>query len=617
MCRFVALLWKQADLSAKRRGAELSRTVLRTHRPWSCVVRSETMIVLCCDSPQTNHVHTLQDNGGVILGQLFPSAKSSTPAAITDIPPESSREIVSSDGRALLTQYWGSYIAFIHNDHSDRQSVIRDCSGAIPCFRIRDGALDIFFSDTSDLRTIAARPPGINWPYLATYLIDTDARVRETGLIGVHELLAGDCWSRSDSIETQRCIWTPAKIWSSGAIDNYDLARAELRDTTQRCIDSWSTVHRRLLLRLSGGLDSAIVLSCLSHGIAPPVVSCVNRYDDEPGGDERYYARLAAEKCGTPLIEHPWATEPTVFGERLFSAPQLPKPVVESVMFNDTALYNELAMTNRAEAVWTGQGGDHIFLQPGNAAYAADYLRLRGVRREFLSVVRDVASLTGDTYWSVLASAIQGAAGTKRKPRASLPLLEASFIAPDAVPSDLLERLETPWSVEASDLPPGKRFHAALLAGLVNRLSPIRHQEVAPEHHPLISQPLLETCVRIPTYVLSAGGVSRGLARSAFRGYVPDAILKRRSKGETTQFTVGLIRENRRFLEELLLDGQLVREKLIARDDITKHVSGDRPLGTMQLFPMLACVTAELWARYWARAAREHMSHAALQDAAG
>jgi hypothetical protein len=57
------------------------------------------------------------------------------------------------------------------------------------------------------------------------------------------------------------------------------------------------------------------------------------------------------------------------------------------------------------------------------------------------------------------------------------------------------------------------------------------------------------------------------------------------------------IRENVGVLKPLLLDGFLVREKLVSRSQMESCLS--RPLGDMQLFPMLACISGELWARTW------------------
>ena len=614
MCRFVAFLWKHGDLKAKEHASKLSHALMSGRQSWSRAATSATMAVFRTSPGRgITHTYVLPDKGGVIFGRLFLARKDSPPAPVNDIPPGLARQVVATDGRSLLANYWGSYVAIINNEHAGRQSVIRDCTGAIPCFRVREHSLDIFFSDTTDLRALLPRPLAINWQYLATYLLDSDVRLRETGLAAVQELLAGDCWSGSASSESHHCIWNPAHIWKDGAVDDHAVALAELRDSTQRCIDFWSTVHRRVILRLSGGLDSGIVLGCIGRTRAPPNVTCLNRYDDEPGGDERYYARLAAQRHGVALIEHPWSCGPVLFDERLLGAPQLPKPVVESIMHHDLTFHNDLAKSVRANITWTGQGGDHLFLQPGNALYAADYLRARGLRRGFLSVLRDVARLTGGTYWSVLTNAIRGIVDRGKGSAASTFPIDASFISPDAIPPDLLARLEPPWLSESSGLPPGKRFQVAMLSGLVNRLSPLAARELAPEHHPLISQPLLETCIRIPTYLLTTGGISRGLAREAFDGYLPHEILSRRAKGETTLFTVNLIRENARFLQELLLDGILVRERLIMRAEIARHVSGERPLGTMQLFPMLACVTAELWARSWSGATHERTAEEARE----
>jgi asparagine synthase (glutamine-hydrolysing) len=119
----------------------------------------------------------------------------------------------------------------------------------------------------------------------------------------------------------------------------------------------------------------------------------------------------------------------------------------------------------------------------------------------------------------------------------------------------------------------------------------------------LFSQPLLELCLRIPIYVLLRGGINRALERVAFEDCVPRAVIRRENKGTVATSLMSRIRESMPFVRELILDGVLVRERIIERSTIEPYVVGNRPLSLSALWPFLSCLAAEVWARRWADSA--------------
>ena len=60
---------------------------------------------------------------------------------------------------------------------------------------------------------------------------------------------------------------------------------------------------------------------------------------------------------------------------------------------------------------------------------------------------------------------------------------------------------------------------------------PLGQEGDAERISPLFSQPLVELCLRIPTYVLTHGGWDRAVARRAFYDDLPPEIRNRRHKG--------------------------------------------------------------------------------------
>jgi asparagine synthase (glutamine-hydrolysing) len=177
---------------------------------------------------------------------------------------------------------------------------------------------------------------------------------------------------------------------------------------------------------------------------------------------------------------------------------------------------------------------------------------------------------------------------------------EAVFVNPAIIPTDFMDYIWQPWLADCSDIPPGKRWQICLLACLIHRHRPIPALQYACEHHPLFSQPLLELCLRIPIYVLLQGGVNRALERAAFWDRVPGEIIQRENKGTVSTSIMTKVRECLPFLRELVLDGVLVKERIVERTSLEPFLVGNRPVTHRVLWPFLSCIAAEVWARKWA-----------------
>ena len=135
------------------------------------------------------------------------------------------------------------------------------------------------------------------------------------------------------------------------------------------------------------------------------------------------------------------------------------------------------------------------------------------------------------------------------------------------------------------------------LAEVANRHRPIARLERAPQHHALLSQPLMETCLRIPTYLLLRGGRERALARHAFADRVPSQILRRRDKGSIMSHATEMLRRSQPFLRELLLGGVLAEAGVIARKELEPYIVRGQSFREEHMLTLLACIAAEVWAR--------------------
>jgi asparagine synthase (glutamine-hydrolysing) len=92
------------------------------------------------------------------------------------------------------------------------------------------------------------------------------------------------------------------------------------------------------------------------------------------------------------------------------------------------------------------------------------------------------------------------------------------------------------------------------------------------------------------------------LERAAFRDCVPEAIIRREDKGTVALTIMSKIRECLPFLREMVLDGVLVKERIIDRTALEPYLAGNKPTSRRVLSSFMACIAAEVWARKWAAA---------------
>ena len=598
MYHFVALLWSVEDPAARAHAAQLEQRLRRAAGSWVNLLTAEGVSIFGLPSTDpTLRSYVLPRGAGVVLGTLF-SADLSKPRLdpVEQIDEGATREILRTGGGHLMRNFWGGYVAVLSDREARCGYVLRDCSGKVPCYFRRFRDVTIAFADLGDLAPLELPAPTVNWQYLAAFIYSSQSQVRASAFNEVQEILTGECLRVQGRSESQTTLWDPRTIVRQRRIDRYPAAMSELQEVAQKCIDAWARSHGSLLLSLSGGFDSAVVLGCLGRSPARPGITCLNQYTAASHEDEREYARAAAVQAGVPLLELPMDAAADRFDSRLLAAPQVPKPAITALFrLLEIKLVNRIAQESGARTLWTGQGGDHIFLQTTQTDSAADYLQIQGLRPGFIAAVRDAALLSRQPYWFVLKSAYSRRRGA-RAPVKSLPQT-ACFVDSAALPVDVDEYVAHPWAADAADLPWGKQMQIRFLSQVVNRHRPIPGLERAPQHHPLLSQPLMEVCLQIPTYLLVRGGRERALARQAFADRIPLEILRRRDKGSIVSHATQMLRQSEPFVRDLLLDGALTGAGVIVRKELEPYIVHGQPFREEHLLPLLACIAAEVWAR--------------------
>jgi asparagine synthase (glutamine-hydrolysing) len=594
--------------NAEKPGTECVARQLRdrfrhTHPDWLSIETGKGLSVFHKPPPgRSAEAIMLPGDCGAILGTLFPKdLETSSQNWRAAIPEALAEDIVQSRGRRLLDHFWGGYVAFLHDRDGTVHCVLRDCSGKVPCYTLTHHDVTIATSNIGLLAGLDLPPLSLNAPYIAGFIVEAEMAQRECAVTGITELLAGECLQIEDSRARQFALWDPRVIARQRASMDFEEASRRVRRVTQACVDFWASKYDRILYRLSGGLDSSALLGCLKNSPCMPQITCMHVDSGGTDQSELEFARLAAGAAGIDLVIQPGYSRHAKYDERVFLLAKAPKPSVANLgMTLDYESRNRFPAEVRAEAVWDGEGGDHLFFSSRSSYEAVDYAFERGLGSGFAAHVRGAIRQSGSSLWGVLGKSIRlGACRGSWQPHLDQRRRPA-FLNPAIVPADIGSYIWQPWSADASDLPPGKRLQICLIAWLIHRHRPVPELQYAGAHHPLFSQPLMELCLELPIYTLVQGGINRALERAAFRDCVPDRIIRRENKGSVTTTVMSKMRECLPFLRDLVLGGVLAQERIIDRSALEPFLVGNRPLNQDVLWPFMSCIATEVWARKWA-----------------
>ncbi|HYX46420.1 MAG TPA: asparagine synthase-related protein [Sphingomicrobium sp.] len=533
---------------------------------------------------------------GCVIGLLF--RRHGPARQVTSLAEAEAATIARSGGKLLLKAFWGGYVAAVESNGSVR--VLRDPSATFPCYFTHRPGLAAFGSDADLLVSSCLARAELDFEEVGRQLFRAGVPSPSTALRAISELLAGFEVRAPDGLDRQQPCWSP---WEHVADDEDHAVSAEhLSRTVAHCVHSWASAHGRLLVSVSGGLDSSIVAACLARAGADAV--CLTMFADDPGGDERQFARALCERLGFPIVERPYRLEDIRIAEPL--GIHLPRPRDRTQANCYEKAHLEVAAEVGAGAFMTGNGGDSVFGYSQSAAPAADRLLWHGLGLGVLHALLDICRQTGCSLFEAAAGAWRLALRPPRYRCRPDPL----FLDPGLVAGIARAELEHFWLDAPADALPGKAAHIAWILRVQHCLEPGRGAYL-PVLNPLMSQPIIEACLSIPSWKWRAGGRDRAVARQAFDRDLPPLVSRRRIKGSPSHFAARLLDHFRSEIRERLLDGHLVRNRIVDADAVEQMLAGKRPLADEQRVRILELTSAEAWLDHWAaRAEPPHPAEA-------
>ena len=577
------LLWPPEAPDADALAARLQAAA--TEAPAWRLAIARPGLTLWLAGPEDLPVRMLEPSAGLLIGEVFGAAGGGPPPGAGD---------PVCIARSLARQSWGQFIAVLGRGAGDRW-IYRDPSGLVDAltWRLGDGVSVVASALTELPWGFSPRRVGLHWDRIVEFLgvptaATTPALFADVAAVGPGELLpVGGGLARE--------IWSPVAFASPVNAAADELA-AEFVRRVDACTDALVGSHDRVLMELSGGLDSSTLAGSIwATGHLPRVVEWLNVADDRPEADEQRYAEAMAAALGVRLTVD--RRRPRALGEAdVADLGGQTWPMIAGV--DATRDRDELARVtgHGATAILSGQGGDAVFFQMASALVAADALKDRGAALLWDPLLAQVARRVRASVWSVCAEARRalrtGASGPKHV---------NALLTRDA--HEAVAGLEHAWvcAAQRSDLPPGKRFHIRALATNHFTHACSRRREAADLLFPLLAQPVLELALSVPTPVLAGGNHARPFQRMAFAHRLPPLVRGRRAKGNVSVYLAQMMARSIPFLREYLLGGCLTDAGVLDRSKLDQVLDRDFMIGAAVGNDLVGAIAVEAWVRHWQR----------------
>lgn len=521
---------------------------------------------------------------GTILGNMF--FRDGTPIAYAE-------QLLAFADPAQIRKYivencWGPYLLLQPEVEGRGIVVLRNpsASGDIPClYSIRDGT-GFITSDISLPERLGIYRRKIDWNVISHRLLYPQLKSARTALYDIQELLPGCILQLERSKIATHTAWSPWSFVSPGSRhSNPKEAAAEVRYAVSSAVQALANMGQAILLELSGGLDSSIIGACLQNSNARVV--CTTLVTTVPGADERHYATQIAHQLGVELRAATLRLDEARFDFPV--PPQCTMPRIGTIQHAVDEVMLAAGQRENVDSFFSGGGGDTVFSYLETAAPAADAFRERGAMA-CLAAARNLATLHGCTFWKAGQLTI-------RKLRRPPPMTRAPdrFLLAENV-TDMPPDIH-PWNEPPVDALPGDRERIRGLATCQAYRDSLARGVDREMHMPLLSQPVMEACLRAPSWMWISEGQNRAIARKAFADTLPVDILKRRSKGTFMGYLGAVYRRNREQMRDYLVNGQLQAQGLLDADAIRCLMANDLPPRGHPFIRIFDLCMIDNWAR--------------------
>ncbi|AYO77280.1 asparagine synthase-related protein [Sphingobium yanoikuyae] len=488
-----------------------------------------------------------------------------------------------TDGIArLAARVWGQFVALRHDDRT--VELYRDPSSGQPCYICR--TKDAFYAASSVdlLRRVTDTAFDICRDGIIRALAYRDLRQDRTALRPVEELPPGAAACSASGGFSY--IWQPLKGVNARPMPGNEIDY-QLKAALLSAVKAQATGARRIMLELSGGLDSsllALLLAELDIDFAAVTYFSHHRGEDEGGFARAVCASLGRPWCGKELHARDLRLHESAAAHLAWPSARL-----------FTQLFDRLARDAMSELgcdrILSGGGGDGTFCYLQSSAPLLDCLGNWRTFTQSANVARDLAMAHDTTIFEV---------GWRALRRLGLPRRLTWKRDPSFLSRDLrwsLSRRAKHSGMDVAWAPRGKCDHLKQMLGIHNHFDAYHSPRREALRFPLASRPVIEAALQIPTWQWFEGGSNRAPVRRIATGLLPDEISSRRSKGGFDGIILDNFLERSGEMKAHLHDGWLASEKIIDVEAVDEEFRRFQETGSGRINRLMMLWDVEMWVR--------------------
>lgn len=545
-------------------------------------------------NPISPHYTITQTSQHVLIGRCFSKKNYHT------ISEEDLLAVDRDTVESFMDDYWGCYLLFLSSPHRTSLTVIKDPVGQIPLFYMNYQEKCLILSTDLSILKEHMQTTRLNWDYLANFVLHGNLLTDQSAFEGINEVVSGCALEIDHHSLQQRVLWKPINyITPKASGPDCD---ALLIETLENVLRSWISPYKELFLEFSGGLDSSALLFCLQSSLRnDQSLTAVNIYNSRiKAATESFFARTISKEAGAYLHEidslHNLPLSPA---SPISRKPNKPSPLF-TYMLMEQELYR-LAKDKYAAQWICGNGGDEIFMCPPSPSLISDLVIDRGYEQMWQKI-NDLSYYYQIPLFSILGTL------SKDLIRYGLRLPYQTVLQQPLsltwMKKDLAEHLKKSMrhpflTAFSGKISPGKWAQIEYMYKAISSI----HQDIVPWEHarfyPLISQPMIECALSLPTYTLFEDGFDRYPFRRAISNHFKTNSVWRKDKGETSGvFQQGLIK-NKKKVFELCLEGQFAQHGFIEKNILHETLDQLMHGNVESQWPIIHLMGAEMYIDWW------------------
>ncbi len=534
-----------------------SQDCLAPNRRWQVILNKENQVAgaLWQEEEGLHSTHMLQEDNAThyycLYGNVFSKADN-RPLSKADLP-----AIVLKGPEQLTAQFWGKYLWVCFDKVAQQFICVSDPSSQWAVYWSWSARYGLLFSDSINCLYEAlserGERPGWNGAFFPAWLHTGSVQNGDMPFDSISELPAGCalvCTPRRKPHIMP--VWDPLAHSSQSATQNpFDLLKSYLK------LHISHISHP--VLELSGGLESSSVLLALRAISAPErQLTCAHYYNAQvASSNELAHAKSVAQHARAHL--HEVDTQTLSFAP-VQTIPRMAKPHIRYCLLGFNQEFASRLENQENTPLISGHGGDALFLAPPPFSVLAD--AVLGLRwRQMMKIAMELALMHRTSLPQVARKAMQSLFAADPSEN-----INGNFALSSEASQQLTSKGRAhlhPFFQKTKIRRPGKLYQLFLAFLSLDDIRAPAHPFKNLTHYPFLCQPMIELGVSTPSYTHFEGVHNRIILRKSVSRATDYANLWRRNKGETSGIDLLGIRQHKKHIMELCLEGFLAKEGYI------------------------------------------------------